>query len=194
MSGELKQESVELWSVERVQQWMRGHGKAYEQYTQNIEDHHIDGHALIHGLASAASWSEAGVSNTLHRTVLVKKRSELLDASTPLAPPIQAAAAAAEPSTIDGVEILLESTEPINAADIRLVRRFGEGNFGEAWLASYSGADVVVKCLKAAQSPDNEKARIAMQEFVREVKILMGCRHPNVIRYLGVARHDRELR
>ena len=46
---------------------------------------------------------------------------------------------------IDGAEICLES-------------RLGAGHFGEAWLATFHGADVVVKRLKAAPSEDDEKA------------------------------------
>ena len=51
MSDE-KKLSLEQWSVERVQQWMRGHGKAFEQYAQIIEDNQIDGHTLVHDLTS----------------------------------------------------------------------------------------------------------------------------------------------
>ena len=65
-----------------------------------------------------------------------------LSASSPS--PAAPSQAAARSSTIDGAKIILGG-------------RLGGGNFGEAWLASYSGADVVVKRIKA-QLPEDQKA------------------------------------
>ena len=181
--------------MERVQQWLQGLAAAFAQYKQKIEDNSIDGHVLVHGLTSADKWAEAGVTNTLHQLALAKKRAELLGKSQPTAP--TQAAAASDSSTID-------------AAEIRLASRLGAGHFGEAWLASFRGADVVVKRLNAAPSISDEKARVLhcscsawqhhwncaprVQAFVSEVAILSAaCRHPHVIGYLGVARHGKEL-
>ena len=123
-------DSVESWSVERVQQWLQGLGGAFAQYAKNIDENLIDGQALVHDLTSADKWAEAGVTNTLHQAALARKRAELLGKS--------------DSSTIDAVEI-------------RLASKLGAGHFGEAWLASFRGAAVVVKRLKAAPSPDDEK-------------------------------------
>ena len=89
----------------------------------------------------------------------------------------------------------------IDSAAICLGRSLGSGNFGEALLAQYLQTDVVVKKLKGAWTEDNQKAQLSIcptsstcvQEFLREVDILKGCRHPHIIGYLGVARHDQEL-
>ena len=137
-------DSVESWSVARVQQWVLGLGGAFAQYAKNIDENLINGRALVHGLTSAEKWADAGITNALHQLMLAQKRSELLGKSNP-AVPIQASAAS-DSSTID-------------AAEIRLASKLGAGHFGEAWLASFRGADVVVKRLNAAPSISDEKAR-----------------------------------
>jgi hypothetical protein len=150
----------ESWSVERVKQWICGLGNSYTQYAQNIEDNQIDGRALIHGLTSADNWADIGITNVVHRTVLANKRSDILSAQ-----PAVSIQSFAESSAID-------------ISEIRLVRRLGVGNFGEAWLASFRGADVVIKRLKADTSPDDEKVPLAPVAYSARaiLRLLAGIR------------------
>ncbi|KIY91834.1 hypothetical protein MNEG_16129 [Monoraphidium neglectum] len=81
--------------------------------------------------------------------------------------------------------------------EIQIVRKIGEGSFGEVLLASFRGTKVAVKRLhaldreaaptsSAAAAAGGAASRAAFQQFFdREIAILASIRHPNVVNFIG---------
>ena len=123
---------VDGWSMERVQQRL-GLGRGYENDAKQIDCYY----ALEDNLAAEKS-TEVGDAS--------RSSSKLSSYTQPATASNQILSVPELLTMIDGAEICLES-------------RLGAGHFGEAWLASFHGADVVVKRLKAAPSIDVLKVR-----------------------------------
>lgn len=82
------------------------------------------------------------------------------------------------PSTIRAV------LHEFKKGDIQYKRKLGEGNFGEAWLATWNGAEIVVKKLKDATSS-------AVQELKEEAQKLAGVPvHPHVLGLVGFSEEE----
>ena len=70
-------------------------------------------------------------------------------------------------------------TSPIDFADIKLLSVIGGGGFGQVWMANWRGTPVAVKLLSMSAQTDNVPKKV-LQEFVSEINMLSGMRHPNV--------------
>eukprot|EP00002_Diphylleia_rotans_P037326 TRINITY_DN832_c0_g1_i6.p1 TRINITY_DN832_c0_g1~~TRINITY_DN832_c0_g1_i6.p1 ORF type:complete len:2497 (+),score=388.76 TRINITY_DN832_c0_g1_i6:121-7611(+) len=66
----------------------------------------------------------------------------------------------------------------VSHTDITLGRLLGSGSFGEVYAGTWRGTDVAIKKLVVAQG-------IAMQEFEKELNIMVELRHPNVVLYMA---------
>jgi len=73
---------------------------------------------------------------------------------------------------------------PIPFSELKLNRLIGGGGFGQVWSASWRGTPVAVKLLSACSQTENVQKAI-LQEFVAEINMLSGMRHPNVCLYIG---------
>lgn len=72
----------------------------------------------------------------------------------------------------------------IDFADLKLVEVIGGGGFGQVWKAIWRGTPVAVKVLTgSAQSTKVPKA--VLEEFVAEINLLKGMRHPNICLYVS---------
>jgi len=70
----------------------------------------------------------------------------------------------------------------INFDDLEDLKEIGGGNFGKVYKGSYFGVDVAVKQLLDV---DDE----FMHKFIeREMAVLKGIRHPNVVQFLGLCK------
>lgn len=92
----------------------------------------------------------------------------------------------------------------IDAKDLRLVEKIGEGGMGEVWRAHWAGAMVAVKFVRAGDGPDPEAAADpggaaasaavpskqrsrTVKAFCREVRLLSRLRHPNCVLFMGAS-------
>jgi len=73
---------------------------------------------------------------------------------------------------------------PIPFSELKLNCLIGGGGFGQVWSASWRGTPVAVKLLSASSQAENVQKAI-LQEFVAEINMLSGMRHPNVCLYIG---------
>eukprot|EP00775_Hariotina_reticulata_P012952 gene12952-13081_t len=83
----------------------------------------------------------------------------------------------------------------VDIADMEMIRRIGEGSFGEVMLATFRGTKVAVKRLRALDIDDlpmsggfsrSRGSQAAFQQFFeREIAILASIRHPNVVNFIG---------
>ena len=70
-------------------------------------------------------------------------------------------------------------TSPIDFTEIKLLSVIGGGGFGQVWMANWRGTPVAVKLLSMSAQTDNVPKKV-LQEFVSEINMLSGMRHPNV--------------
>ena len=82
----------------------------------------------------------------------------------------------------------IESFPRFDKSCIRYIRQLGQGNFGVVFYAMAEGlledekeTEVAVKTLK------EETCKEALEDFVREAKLMFGFDHPNVIKIFAVA-------
>jgi hypothetical protein len=73
---------------------------------------------------------------------------------------------------------------PIPFSELKLNRLIGGGGFGQVWSASWNYTPVAVKLLTACSQTENVQKAI-LQEFVAEINMLSGMKHPNICLYLG---------
>ncbi|KAK6915472.1 hypothetical protein RJ641_020589 [Dillenia turbinata] len=64
--------------------------------------------------------------------------------------------------------------------DLIIGERIGLGSYGEVYLADWNGIEVAVK-----KFLDQDFSGAALVEFKREVRIMSGLRHPNVVAFMG---------
>lgn len=84
-------------------------------------------------------------------------------------------------------EQLLDDDDCIDYQDLAIKKTLGKGNFGVVYLADFFGTDVAIKHIYEAEDYDVKKY------FLREVKTLMKCRHPNIVQYLGYALDNKKM-
>jgi len=65
-------------------------------------------------------------------------------------------------------------------------QEIGRGSFGQVQKASYFGTDVAVKSLSSLVNIDPDYFKF----MLREIKILKGMRHPNIVQYIGACLND----
>jgi hypothetical protein len=73
---------------------------------------------------------------------------------------------------------------PIAFNELKMNRLIGGGGFGQVWSAIWRGTPVAVKLLSASSEAESVQKAI-LQEFVAEINMLSGMRHPNVCLYIG---------
>lgn len=72
----------------------------------------------------------------------------------------------------------------IDFDELKLIDVIGGGGFGQVWRAIWNGTPVAVKILTgSAQSRHMPKS--VLQEFIAEINLLKGMRHPNICLYMG---------
>lgn len=74
--------------------------------------------------------------------------------------------------------------------EIKLEKKIGEGSFGEVYLATFRGAQVAVKQMRAPvflQFTDND-----IEEFRKEAYMMSRLRHPNIVLVMGVSMLEQE--
>lgn len=72
----------------------------------------------------------------------------------------------------------------IDFQELKLVDVIGGGGFGQVWRAIWNGTPVAVKILTgSAQSKNIPKP--VLHEFIAEINLLRGMRHPNICLYMG---------
>ena len=90
----------------------------------------------------------------------------------------------------------------IDAKDLRLVEKIGEGGMGEVWRAQWAGATVAVKFVRAGEGPEaaadpggaaasapvpSKHRSRTVKAFCREVRLLSRLRHPNCVLFMGAS-------
>jgi hypothetical protein len=73
---------------------------------------------------------------------------------------------------------------PIAYSDLKMNHLIGGGGFGQVWSATWRGTPVAVKVLSAS-SESLMVQKAILQEFVAEINMLSGMRHPNICLYIG---------
>jgi Protein tyrosine kinase. len=73
---------------------------------------------------------------------------------------------------------------PIVYSDLKMNHLIGGGGFGQVWSATWRGTPVAVKVLSAS-SESLMVQKAILQEFVAEINMLSGMRHPNICLYIG---------
>jgi hypothetical protein len=76
------------------------------------------------------------------------------------------------------------STFTIDEKDLQRVRAISEGSFGVVYLGTYMEKEVAIKVFK------KKDKKLNMENFLKEVEILSGLKHKNVILYMGVCITD----
>ena len=70
----------------------------------------------------------------------------------------------------------------IDIQQLEMRDQIAAGAYGSVWLAEYLGEQVVVKKLR-----DPHTSRVAIQQFVQEIRFLSQFDHPRIVRFKGVA-------
>lgn len=109
---------------------------------------------------------------------------EIVDAIS--APSVVCPSCGSQFSSSDAETATLRKT-PQSLGRYQLVRRLGEGHFGEVWQArdSVLQADVAIKIPRRDQLDDSRK-----ELFLREARAMAQVRHPHVVRVLDVGQVD----
>eukprot|EP01090_Pellita_catalonica_P001893 TRINITY_DN11607_c0_g1_i1.p1 TRINITY_DN11607_c0_g1~~TRINITY_DN11607_c0_g1_i1.p1 ORF type:complete len:598 (-),score=77.58 TRINITY_DN11607_c0_g1_i1:143-1936(-) len=72
----------------------------------------------------------------------------------------------------------------IDEKDIELGKKIGGGAFGEVYKGKWRTVTVAIKALRMSERSPKEKL---MQDFLSEVSLLRGLRHPNVVQFFGMS-------
>ena len=80
----------------------------------------------------------------------------------------------------------------VPSSSCALERSLGCGSSGEAFLASWRGARVVVKTMKLLHDDDAARRALARRAFGRECEIMARLRHPNVLAFYGANANGRD--
>lgn len=79
---------------------------------------------------------------------------------------------------VAGQEFGIEPEWEVNASELTILNKLGEGEFGEVFKAKYHGSFVAVKQLKSSD-------QIALGDFRTEMSTLRRLHHPNAVQFLG---------
>lgn len=69
--------------------------------------------------------------------------------------------------------------------DLVLKEKIGAGSFGTVHRADWHGDEVAVKILSEQDFPEEASFQKFLREFLREVWIMIGLRHPNIVLLMG---------
>jgi len=77
--------------------------------------------------------------------------------------------------------------DEIDYDDLEDIRYISKGNFGQIYRANYHGTDVAVKQLL-------DIGNTRMHKYIeREMSLLMSLRHPHIVQFMGLCKHNNEL-
>lgn len=76
-----------------------------------------------------------------------------------------------------GLTFLIEHKE------IEFVSKVGEGAYGEVYRGKWLGMDVAIKQYGKRHSKLHRKK---IMDFIKEVTMINGLRHPNIVLYMGI--------
>lgn len=76
----------------------------------------------------------------------------------------------------------------IDYDDIEFNYEIGRGGSGSIWHCSWRNATVAVKCLTTPFPVASNNREEDSRTIEREIEILSGLRHPNIVTYLGACR------
>lgn len=96
----------------------------------------------------------------------------------------------AEALSLQEVLDKLEHSWAIDPTQLQLVRKIGQGSFGEVFCGRWRSTAVAVKKLPAYMHDDPDDARrfsSGIRALQKEVAIMAGLRHPSVVLFLGVS-------
>mmetsp|Transcript_2586 Transcript_2586/g.4216 ORF Transcript_2586/g.4216 Transcript_2586/m.4216 type:complete len:452 (+) Transcript_2586:1-1356(+) len=142
--------------------------------------------AAIHGLESMNS--AMSVAPLPAPVPVVANDDALLyddDAAAPSAPHPNALSSAPQPrpkSIRSRIALTASRNWIIQWDDIEFEKKIGAGSFGEVWTAELWGMACAVKKI-----PDELISDEAIEDFVGELEILAGLRHPNIVLMMGAA-------
>jgi len=88
-------------------------------------------------------------------------------------------------STVEGGVVKEEWT--INFDDLEFGEEIGSGAFGTVFKGDYYGTVVAIKRLNASNNLQQEHLNKYIQ---REVALLKGIHHPNIVQFMGLCKHD----
>ena len=85
----------------------------------------------------------------------------------------------AEKPLMRGLSRAVNKNWEIDRRTLRLTKKLGAGQFGEVWMGEWNGkVPVAIKAFKEGIMP--------IQEFLKEVKLMISFRHPNLIQLYAV--------
>jgi len=71
----------------------------------------------------------------------------------------------------------------IDISSVKILQRIGKGTFGEVFKGVWNATEVAIKFLNSPSVINDQ----FLQDFYKEVMIMRGCRHPNVLQFLGAS-------
>ena len=85
----------------------------------------------------------------------------------------------AEKPLTRGLSRAVNKNSEIDRHTLRLMKKLGAGRFGEVWMGEWNGkTPVAIKAFKEGIMP--------IEEFLKEVKLMISFRHPNLIQLYAV--------
>ena len=67
--------------------------------------------------------------------------------------------------------------------ELEMIKKIGEGGYGDVYLGKWLGQEVAIKQYGKNSRLRNTK-KIA--DFIKEVEVISNLRHPNIVLYMGV--------
>lgn len=88
------------------------------------------------------------------------------------------------PLLLDGEDLRQTGINETDYRDIEIKQVIGRGAFGDVYKGHLNGTVIAVKQMKFAK--DESKREQEMTEFLKEVKIIRGLKHENILTFTGI--------